>query len=550
MKKLIQNNPLILIICIFLLSKGFMLFVGGVWWDDWLIWNAPRETLVQNWITEGNTPHLAAIHLFIYDNFATSVIPFIYRVLAFSCGLISLILVWKILDYFQLSQNWKVGIMAIFASAPMNTADISICCMMYGISAVLFYLGTYLFVLGFNKKGIYLKILAFASLFLSLFFWMTAIVLIPFMLIVFALWQIKPDSWTRKNISAIIVRCFSWWYIWIVPILYWIVRSVFFAPKAQFEEYYALNIKSIIFLPLMIVQSLTKTITGFFAHIFEMAKGGVILTMALLAFVVLIVVLFRYVWSKKDDLQPTTKQSWTTIIFAVILFSAAVIPVLIRGGGFGDHSNFFGLQSRYQIFMILPISLIIYALINQFRSSRFKQIALGVVITLCIFASIKTYIQYQKGWFKQLAIVEIIKHEPLLQKPHMNVIVKDQAIDWNEDPKMVMPDYAYVGMSNLALNRDQTHRYISYSSYEKAISYDPNVDNYTIVGAEKCADPNTFHYILILDKKDGQDLGFVKTVKMTLLQYVNASGFQDELKHLLTYTLIPITDSTRINVGL
>lgn len=539
MKSVIQNNPLGFIIIIYVLARGFMLLVNGVWWDDWIIWNAPRETIVQTWVTEGNTPHLAAIHLFLYDHFTPAVIPFLYRCIAFSSGIISILLLWAILRQFNLPLNWRLAVMALVASSPMNTADITLCCLMYNISTPLFYAGTLFFLKSIQSRNIVFKILSVGLLFLSLFYWMSAIVLIPCVVLVAALWQIAPTRWSCRNIKAVAFKCLSWWYIWIVPVAYWIVRSVFFAPQEQFAQYYSINPKAIVMLPLILIQSLIKNVFGLLGYDFQMAGGGIFPTVLLIGLVCLIIGLFR---RTEQTGAPVVAGTTARNMFwmAIILFAGAMIPTVLIGETIGDRSNFHTIQSRYQVLMLLPVSLLIYAGISQFKSGRSRQFALGVVVALSAFATMLTYIQYQRGWFKELAIAQVIRQEPKLHVPHVNVVVNDLTEEWNEYPGLSMPDYAFTGISNLALNRDQTHRYVTEAHYKQAVTYDPQKDNYTIVGAEKSQDPSSFRYILTLYASNEDALSLSRVLKLTLLQYTAPDAFNAAIANVMTYTLIPI----------
>lgn len=523
-----------------------MLLINGVWWDDWIIWNAPRATLVNNWITEGNTPHLAAIHLFIYDNFALGIIPLVYRFIAFISGIVSLLLIWEILRCFKLPLSFRVGVAALVACSPMNTATILMCCMMYNVSTPLFFLGALLFLRSLESGNIFMKLGASISLFLSLFFWMSPIVVIPFMVLIVALWQIKPEKWSYANVRHVFLKCLSWWYIWIIPIIFWIVRSILFKPKAQFNDYYALDLKAILILPLTIVQSLIKNVLGLLGYEIEMISGSLTYTIGLLLLVMFMIIITRYVLPTREDLPVSKRQALNISWISIIVFVGALIPTAIIGGRIGDSSGFDSIQSRYQALMILPVSLILYALISQVRGVRTRNIILAVLITTSTFATVRTLLNYQRGWFKELAVVSIIKNEPLLRESNINVVVKDLAQDVNEYPNTVMPDYAYTGMSNLALDRDQTHRYISYTSYEKAISYNPAIDNHTIAGAEKCADPNVFHYILIIEKRQDDALSLSVIAKLSIMQYTNPEVFNKYISEMLTYTLYPIACSDSI----
>lgn len=539
MRKAIQNNPLIFIIIIYVLARGFMLLINGVWWDDWIIWNAPRETIVQTWVTEGNTPHLAAIHLFLYDHFTPAIIPFLYRCIAFSSGIISILLLWAILRQFNLSQNWRFAIMALVASSPMNTADITLCCLMYNISTPLFYAGTLFFLKSIPSRNLAFKILAAGFFFLSLFYWMSAIVLIPCIVLIVALWQVAPTRWSCENIKAVVFKCLSWWYIWIVPIAYWIVRSVFFAPKDQFAQYYSINLKAIVMLPLILIQSLIKNVFGLLRYDFQMADGGILPTVLLIILVCLIIGLVR----KADQTgAPVVAGTAARNMFwmAVILFAGAMIPTVLIGDTIGDRSNFHTIQSRYQVLMLFPVSLFLYIGISQFRGGRFRQFALGIVVALSVFATIRTYIQYQRGWFKELAVAQVIRQESRLHVPHVNVVVNDLTEDWNEYPDLSMPDYAFTGISNLALDRDQTHRYVTKAHYAQAVAYDPRKDNYTIVGAEKSRNPSSFQYVLTLYQRAEDALSLSRVLKLTLLQYTDPVAFSEAIANVMTYTLIPI----------
>lgn len=331
-----------------------------------------------------------------------------------------------------------------------------------------------------------------------------------------------------------------------IPIVFWIVRSIFFAPKAQFNDYYALNIKAILILPLTIIQSLIKNVLGLLGYDVKMISGSLIYTVCALLLVVLMIIIMRCVLTSRDNVIMSKRQSLNISWFSIIIFIGALIPTCIIGGHMGDGSGFDSIQSRYQVLMVLPVSLLVYVLIAQLKNRRFQNTILAIVIAASTLATVRTFLNYQRGWFKELAVVSIIKNEPLLHVPNVNVVVKDLAQDVNEYSNTIMPDYAYTGMSNLALNRDQTHRYISYTSYHKAISYNPKIDNYTIAGAEKCADPTVFHYILLIEKRKEDALSLSVVAKLSIMQYADPEAFNKCVSEILTYTLYPIANADSI----
>ena len=110
-----------------------LLFVSGIWWDDWVLHDLDLFRLFD---MQGSF-FLAYIHEFLFllgDNG--------YRILTFFIYWCSSIIYYKILQEFSfISTKGALWMSMIFACLPLNDARITQICFFYGLSLLCFLLG-------------------------------------------------------------------------------------------------------------------------------------------------------------------------------------------------------------------------------------------------------------------------------------------------------------------------------------------------------------------------------------------------------------------------
>jgi hypothetical protein len=160
-----NTHAVLLIIFLYTLSYGLMLFNPGIYWDDWTLIHNNRNEIIDTFTQAGSpwsiTGHL---HAYLIHNFSGVEI---YRYITFFCYLISGLCVYKTLNKINFNKgDSSLLITLLFLIAPINNARIALINTPYAICFFAFYLALFLFI---HLKRNIISELIFTFLFLLSF---------------------------------------------------------------------------------------------------------------------------------------------------------------------------------------------------------------------------------------------------------------------------------------------------------------------------------------------------------------------------------------------
>ena len=140
----------------YLVANVLILFVRGVFWDDWAFYEHPegiKQTLIGIGAPWRIGFHLSLLNLSHFLGI-DMVIP--YRILIFVIGLLNVLLFRSILKYWSLNKEIIWYSTLLFAVWPLGYAHLEMCCFAYQVGLLLQLISILLFHRFNEKKQLYL----------------------------------------------------------------------------------------------------------------------------------------------------------------------------------------------------------------------------------------------------------------------------------------------------------------------------------------------------------------------------------------------------------
>lgn len=433
----------ILTALVYFLSHGLMLSIYGTWWDDMLLWNVSQESIDEFMGPQNfNHPFMYVIVKSMNQIEDLIIRNFLYKFIPFFCWLISISCFFLFLK--RISNNKALTLYAslIAASCGINKTMILICCYHYTISITLFMLGLVLFTYDYFKSNKFYLVLVSVFWTLSLLMWRTCVLLIPAILVVSVLTKMEINLKRRKFFLETIKGLISRYYIIIFGLfIFAVMYKTLLAPHGEYASYYTVRIKCMILSPITTMICCLSLLMGYIGNLFFVfSKEGTYVTAAMLILILLFSVLLYFVHSKPIN---NNKKMWYIALFFLYF---AIMPHLLKSIALSFDIN--GYRSRFAALTIFPIGLICALVITSIVKTKLRIITCSFLVSLSICYSISTYLNYERGWLKNLAIASIfLEHRELQGK---NIIFIDNTSLYSSFSNEVYAYYEYEGCAKVA----------------------------------------------------------------------------------------------------
>jgi hypothetical protein len=393
-----------------------LLFDQGVYWDDWGLYLGTSNEIIQNFKDNG-------LVIFGYVHAVLQQLPFrifIYNFLTFIIYLFSGYLLYKILSNLNIYDEFDLFfIVSIFLIAPLNITRVAMIIFPYSLSYFLFFLSLYLLQLNLqkNKQSIYLRLITLIIFFITfqiasfLVFYLLTLLLIYFY-----------EKRNGYHTLAILLKNID--YI-ILPIFYWIIRSIYFKTSGPYIDYNTITIYNAIFLlPYRIV-------TSFYSSIIEVINNT--LSSFDIFWFVILLILFTQFFKKNSNEESFVNRKEGKLSYDKIYFSlsflfivVSMVPYLFVGKMVLNE----GWDIRNQLLLPLGFSFFIYfglkLFLNLFTANRIIQIVIvSVFISGFLIININYYLDFNRDWIKQLSIIENLKNSDEIKNNHSFYLVDD-----------------------------------------------------------------------------------------------------------------------------
>ncbi|QTO24460.1 MULTISPECIES: hypothetical protein [unclassified Bacteroides] len=518
------DKTLLVPIIFYIMANVFMLFMNGLWWDDWVYLSPDKGHVRELYQENGGYASLYVYNLF---NSVTNwnILPYLYRALSFLTGFFLLIISYFLLNQYSLKKNEIFYILLLVSTSPLFSTKITMVCGLYGCLSLFFYIGCYFFNKYLFERRICYRLLSFILFLVSLFIWYQAILAIPCFVVLSII--LLSDKKYNCSIWGNILKYLDFF---IIPLFFWIIRSLFLMPQNNHANYYKVSFTSLGNAILPSIQFFIQSIADYFYNIFSLYNSS----LYFILFLILgSIVYFIGKSLNNEEVKASRRYSRWIILLPLLISFSAVLPSLLIGRGL---PCILSVNSRFQSLYLLPFSVTIYFAINLICSSeKIRRILLSCLLAGSFLSSISILLDYQKSWFKAVEVSRIIAKEEALNTQGNNIIFNDLCRHLNYYPGADWAPYELTGISKMALNGDETHNYINIHEYDKYVNERKAGIEYNV---RECANLYQFDYIFSLS--DNRVLSSSQIIYLTYLYYVNYDKFKTYLDTFFKYNLIEL----------
>ena len=394
------------------LAWAAMLVNRGLYWDDWSLAGQSSASIVQAF-RELGMPWLGILQAAILAMPSPGLVG---HAVVFGTYLLSALILHAILCRTPGLSRLDALVAALtFAVLPVNYARIALIDLPYGLSLLAFLAATWLLIEYLDRGGLGRRIGALALYLLS---FSTASLLIlyavPMALAAVIVWRSG-----KVSLRAFIPRHADFIAI---PVVFWLLKSAFFAPTGAYEGYNALTLRGLSRVPRELLPIPAQTLGEPLVR--AIAVGGLL---GVAVGVVVAIWLFRR--SRVVETGDFIAAPWLALI-GVALLALGVVGYL----AVDRIPTIWDWSSRHQLLVPLGAGLLAASAARGLRSrhlvARAVGLSVGLLIGISMVADARTLVAYQADWFKQVALMQAAKSDPAIQAAR-HIRVTDAATGLN-----------------------------------------------------------------------------------------------------------------------
>ena len=518
-----RHQDLFVIIILVTIARGLMLLNDGLFWDDWTLYKVDDGFLFDHFLQAGSP--LKGIMWVLFNDH-----PIVNRFITFFSFLASVILLYKILSTIkEITSLDRLILVLLYALFPLNNAMIAMSLTPHMVCHFLFYLGAYVlvrFIEDKRKKAYQLGALLcfFISFQIDSFLMFYAM---PFCLIMYheKIFQGFPQSLKRLR---------PYWSFIILPFFYWVVKQTLLKPYGYFEGYNEISFKNLSRYHQDVFDSFYNSFIIPLTTIFNNAESSALMYYFYYFGWIFIVL---YLFFRNRPIQEHQKVS-IFLLIGVLGYLAAVTPYLATRTVYGAFGV--GWYSRYQIHISLSAAFILYYGLKWFLeefslSKKFLPFLVSIILAGFTLSNILNCFDFQRDWFKKLAIIEAIKYNEIVID-HTVFLIKDEATSFN----VLGEGYRsseLIGLMNYAFNYDEKRIAMNYS---ENVDVDFHVNDFVknpIMLNLRNFKPKTPVYLIEVNPQ--LDLSIKRTYSILLSRFFDKNKFVNKIKSFLDMKISP-----------
>lgn len=417
---------------IFYFFSYFLILINyeAVYWDGWALYNHSIDALESQFYQ--NSGAAGSIIVFIHWLMLKKGV-FLYRLLTFLLFFANVYFVNKILKSLEVLDKKDVFFLTLFfAIAPLYTDRILIINFIYNLCLFIFYFAFFLLTKYINKKNFILRIIILGLFFFSFL----ANSLLVFYFIVLMYLYFKEYGNLKLSFSKLKNYIIKYIDFIALPFIFFVIKILFFKPSGLYAGYNSIDI----FNPLVYIGILYTFYTSFIEPIN--------ISLSFLSIIWILVVIVIIFCRKIDFLDK--KYDKIILLLGMFIFALAVYPYL----AVHKIPNLWDTESRHQLLLLLPFSIILYFLIKNF-SKKINIYTILIVTFIFSFTAfnIKTYYDFLTDWFYRVSLMENIKNNKLI-KQNSTIIFDDTEFLKFLAEKRKISFYEYSGMLKKVFNND------------------------------------------------------------------------------------------------
>lgn len=385
---------LLIIFILYSISFFLLLINLGVFWDDWTLYNM-SSTIILDKFKQAGIPYAGYFHNFLLSiGNGVSV----YRILAFVTYFLSAVFLYFILYKIDEIDRFDCFlIVTFFAILPVNSARIALIDSPYALCHFLFWLGFLFLSLYLKDNKIVFRIIALMLFFLS---FVTASLLVFYVLVVLYIAYFEFYKWSLNDLF--IKKIIKYSDFIVLPIVYWVIKTLYFTPYGLYAEYNQLSLKKLYYVPQLLLLSLYTSFVELFKQLF--------ITNSFILLIILGIVIFPLLQNRCS--QKANDRKFMFFYFGWFLFFLAVYPYT----AVGRNPGLIDWNSRHQLLIPLGVSIIIiYGIKILIPFERIQKIFYSLFISSFLLTNISLYIDFQKDWYKQVSLIENFKTNEIIK---------------------------------------------------------------------------------------------------------------------------------------
>lgn len=514
-----EKRVFIVLLLIYLISNSFFLLnYNGIYWDDWAFYNHSYETIDK--LFQMHSGYVGTYFSFIHY-FLLEIGIYSYRILTFFLIYISAVFIYKILkkiDFF--SQEDLFFISVLFLLAPLYSAKIAINVFAFTLGSAIFFFSFYLLCKYLDNMGCLKRILILFLFFTS--FLINSILVFYAVVLMYMFYKLydKQSTFIGNTIKFI---CTKLDFI-VLPIVFYIIKSVYFVPTGLYADYNIISLYNTI--------NPTLYYLTFMDSFIEPIKLSVqnISSFIVIVFILLIVLSNLFI---RQNNQMNKKDVYLFILGFIIFFLGAFAYIAVN-----KLPANYNWSSRFQLLLPLGFSFILYYGIQVISNLlNFKVIVKYFLFLILIFSfmiyHLKEQYKHNIDWMYQQSIIENFRNTSFIENNSTFEVVIN--LDGKLAQQRTVNFYELNGLSKIAFGKDDKLFFVDYDKYafkdyQKFIKY----DQYNFSLWKKSDITN----IEINDNINSQfNKGTKKSLiyffKLKYLELTNIEEFKKEVKNLV-----------------
>ncbi len=519
-----KSSDFFIIATLYTLAFGLYLLNGGLFWDDWCLYNQFPATRIHLFKDSG---------FFLYwpaylHNILLSVSFGVYleRFLIFVSFLFAGIFIYCILDKIKyIDERSRFFLVIIFMLFPANFSRIPICSIHYSLCFGMFFLGIWLVSIYLSSKNWILRVI---SLLCFIIAFSTNSFCFYYIILFFYIFYIEKDTVT--NFMAFVKKGFSYTDFIILPVIFWIVKDLFFQTSGLYKgNYNLITMNNVILFPIKSIQVLFQSFINIIINPFVSLKIIVILSI-ILAFVLMFIInRINYLKEYKSQ-----RENLSLIIIGLLIFLAGIFPYIAVGKWPDDYLGF---SSRHQLLITLGLSFIVIfslnIIFNEFKfRPQLENYFYSIIVIFFVIIDFNACLSYQKLWLKQVSLMENFCSSDII-KNNTTFLVQDYFIEYIYENEF----YGFTGMFKKVF-KDET-RFAEYFPFFKTIKNYKVFLNYPQYNMNNYI-PSNPNYIIVINAGD-YSLTKKRTLFLTIKKFLFPDKFKNEIRNIIKLSYVKIS---------
>lgn len=377
-----------------------LLFVNGIWWDDWILYDAKRNLI--EWGLMCGRPTLGYFATLVrkLPHPETSI-----HILIFLSYYLSSVILFAILNKIDfLTKTDAFFISLLYSTLYVNEARITAVCFPYALSYIFFFLAFYLFIVWEDCS--LSKASNLSMRILILFFFNSSFAANSFLVF----YSILPMYiyYRTKNWRNYI----KYADFFLLPVVFFTIKKLLWPTYGYYINYNKITLRGLITAFKDLVPGMLSSYSYPFSHSFP--------SFSIILFLIVIILLLDKV-SRKPIINTETRPLHKTIskiLLGVLFLALAIFPYLVVfSKTFLNNLDLYSFNTRHLLLVPIGASWITYFLLKHFIKN--KKILTCTLLIICFFNMIswnKAYLTYQLLWYKQKSLTSLIKNEEFIKR--------------------------------------------------------------------------------------------------------------------------------------